>query len=215
MDEIHEYRPVSRLAVAALIAGCCSGLAVFSTVCWAIPLVGIALAAAALTELNREGVQKAGGLLAVAGLALAVGFGAQAVGSAVVGRWVAGQRAQATALAWIEAVRGNRLADAVALADRGAGVNPPPDEKRTVEVLAPQALVTAVQACPDAARIGLVSVQPDERGGGSWQVRGTLEPCGAGVDKVVTFRIIVTPHAVRRHRGLVERWGVTAFDLER
>lgn len=214
-DEIHEYRPVSRLAVAALAVGCCSGLAVFSTVCWAIPLVGIALSVAALADVRRAGAGKAGGIAALAGLALAVGFGAQAVSTAAVTRWVAGQRAQATALAWIDAVRSGRLADAVTLADRGAGVTSPPDEERAVETLAAQALVKAVQACQASAQIRGVTTRPDDRGDGSWLVRGTLQPDGPDHGDAVTFRIVVTPQRVRRHRGLVERWGVTAFELER
>lgn len=215
MQENHEYRPVSRLAVLALAAGVCSGLAVFSTVCWAIPLVAIALAVAALADVHREGARKAGGLAALAGLALAVGFGVQAVSAAAVSRWVAAQRAQATALAWIDAVRAARYADAMALADRGAGVTTPPDEDLAVEAIRKQPLVEAVQACPAAAQVTVLSTQPDERGGGSWQVRGTLADPAAGHAAAVTFRIVVTPQAVRRHRGLVERWGVTAVDLER
>jgi hypothetical protein len=215
MDDTPEYAPVSRLAVAALLVGCCAGLAVFSTICWAIPLVGIALSVAALADVQRPGGRKAGGLAALAGLALSVGFGAQAVSAAAVSRWVAGQRAQATAVAWLEAVRGDRLADAVALADRGGGLTAPPDETRAVEALAAQALVKAVQACPPTARLSGVTTRPDERGDGSWLVRGSLQPDAAGQGDAVTVKIVVAPQTVRRHRGSVERWGVVAFDLER
>ena len=215
MDDTPEYKPVSRLAVAALLAGCCAGLAVFSTICWAIPLVGIAISVAALADVQRPGGRKAGGLAALAGLALSVGFGAQAVSAAAVSRWVAGQRAQATAVAWIDAVRSGRLADAVALADRGGGVTAPPDETRAVEALAAQPLVKAVQACPTTARLSGVTMRPDERGDGSWLVRGILQPDAAGQGDAVMVKIVVTPQTVRRHRGSVERWGVVAFDLER
>lgn len=215
MDDAPEYAPVSRLAVAALLVGCSAGLAVFSTICWAIPLVGIALSVAALADVQRPGGRKAGGLAALTGLALAVGFGAQAVSAAAVGRWVAGQRAEATAVAWIEAVRGDRLADAVALADRGGGVTAPPDEIRAVEALAAQAVVKAVQACQTTARLSGLTTRPDERADGSWLVRGSLQPDAAGQGDAVAFRIVVAPQTVRRHRGFVERWGVVAFDLER
>lgn len=215
MDDTPEYTPVSRLAVAALLVGCCAGLAVFSTICWAIPLIGIALSVAALADVQRPGGRKAGGLAALTGLALAVGFGAQALSAAAVGRWVVGQRAEATAVAWIDAVRSDRLADAVALADRGGGATAPPDENRAVEALAAQALVKAVRACQPTARLGSLTSRPDERGDGSWLVRGSLQPDAAGQGDAVSFMIVVAPRTVRRHRGFVERWGVVAFDLER
>lgn len=77
MDEsTGDYRPVSRLAVAALAAGAVSALALTSQFAWVLPLVAIGIAVAALADVNRAGGGKAGGLAAVAGLALAVGFGA-------------------------------------------------------------------------------------------------------------------------------------------
>ena len=77
------YRPVSGLAVAALIVGCVSALALVSPVFWVVPLVGAALALVAVRDVTRSGVAKAGGLAAVAGLALSLGFGAQAVTAAI------------------------------------------------------------------------------------------------------------------------------------
>jgi hypothetical protein len=215
MEETQDYRPVSRLAVAALVVGCCSGLALLSPVCWAIPVVGIAIAVAAWADVGRAAARKAGGLAAVAGLALSVGFGAQALGSAVVDRWIAGGRAEATALAWIDAVRSDRLADALALGETGPATLAVQDGEQATAGLAAQPLVKAIRACDAMAKIGAVTTGADDRGGEGWLVRGTLRPCGEHPGGAVGFRILVAPHTVRRHRGLVERWSVTTFDLDR
>ena len=106
------YRPVSSLAVAALIIGCVSALALVSPVFWVVPLVGVALAVVAVRDVSRSGVAKAGGLAAVAGLALALGFGAQAVTAAATARWLAAARAEAAAGFWLEAVCDGRSDDA-------------------------------------------------------------------------------------------------------
>jgi len=45
MDETgSDYRPVSKLAVAALAAGALSALALVSPICWVIPLVAVPVA---------------------------------------------------------------------------------------------------------------------------------------------------------------------------
>ena len=215
MEETQDYRPVSRLAVAALVVGCCSGLALFNPVCWAIPVIGIALAAAAWADLGRDGGRKAGGLAALAGLALSVGFGGQAIGAAVVGRWIAGARAEATALAWVDAVRSDRLADALALGEAGPATAAVQDGEQAAAGLAAQPLVKAIRSCDAMAQVEVVATGADDRGGEGWLVRGTLRPCGESAGGAVAFRILVAPHMVRRHRGLVERWSVTTFDLDR
>jgi hypothetical protein len=112
------YRPVSMLAVAAALAGVASSLALTTPMLWALPLVGVGLALAGLADVARPGAEKAGRMLALAGLALSVGFGAQAVTSAIVSRRIVEARAVATANAWIDAIREGRLADARAMANR-------------------------------------------------------------------------------------------------
>lgn len=110
--EVSGYRPVSGLAVAALIVGCVSALALVSPVFWVVPLVGAALALVAVRDVTRSGVAKAGGLAAVAGLALSLGFGAQAVTAAATARWLAAARAEAAAGFWLEALCDGRVDDA-------------------------------------------------------------------------------------------------------
>ena len=120
MEQTAEYRPVSAWAVAGLLAGACSALAVVTRFAWVLPLLGIGLSVAALIDIARPGAAKAGRPLALAGLALAIGFGAQAVTTAAVDRWIVSHRACAAATVWIDAVREGRMAEAV-----GVSVLPP------------------------------------------------------------------------------------------
>jgi hypothetical protein len=217
----NEYVPVSRLAIAAAVAGLLSALALMSPICWVLPLVGIGLAVAGLADVNREGARKAGGIAAIAGLALSVGFGAQAVTGTVVGRWLVERRAMAAAEHWIDAVRAGRIADAISICGPGAlsELDRPADsadarDPSVVErAFAAQAAVQAVASCGAAARPRIVAAAPagdqNEQG---WVVRATLEPC-AGRGEFL--RLVVEPAMVGQQGGPVERWRVTRFDLER
>ncbi|MFM9197169.1 MAG: hypothetical protein ACKOWG_15775, partial [Planctomycetia bacterium] len=106
------YRPVSRLAVAAAVAGVVASLALTTPLLWILPLVGVAIAVAALADVARPGAEKAGRAAALVGLALSVGFGTQAVTMPLVSRLVMESRTKAAARAWVDAVRENRLTDA-------------------------------------------------------------------------------------------------------
>jgi hypothetical protein len=112
LDDSTDYRPVSRLAVAAAAAGVASALAVISPVFLAVPLVGLALAVAAFRDLGTTGVAKAGRIAALAGLALSLGFGGQGLAEFGVARWLAGRRAEAAARYWLETICEERTSDA-------------------------------------------------------------------------------------------------------
>lgn len=217
---ISDYRPVSPLAVAALVLGICSAMALVTRFAWVVPLVAAAVAIAALADLARPGTAKAGRLLALAGLALAVGFGAQAVTSAAVDRWIASHRAGAAARAWIDAVRGGRPAEALGLC--GAAVAstaslPPEPAKTDVEVRRLERFiqldaVRAVAAC-HATQPKVTSCQPLGTDDNAWTVRAALASCGGGEE---TLRLVVSPKTTAAGTtGVVERWKVMAIDLER
>jgi hypothetical protein len=217
-----DYRPVSKLAVAALVAGVLAALALVSPICWVIPLVAIGLAVAALADVNRPGANKAGGWAAVAGLALAVGFGAQAVTSSVVSRWLVERRAAAVALHWIDAVRAGRLADAMSVSEPRAlpGGEPhahpgeaaaPAAEHDRAAAFAALAVVRGLQAC-DAEPPRVTTIEPAAETEGGWVVVAALAPCGRPEESV---RLVVAPDRVQRQGGPVERWLVTGFTLER
>jgi hypothetical protein len=218
-----EYRPVSRLAVAALAGGVLSALALVSPLCWVLPLVALGLAVAAIADVNRPGAPQAGGLAAVAGLALAVGFGAQAVTDAVATRWLVARRAEDTARHWIDAVRAGRLADAISVCAPRAvpAVEGRPGEPGRPPVVANAAVekafgelaaVRAVAGCGAAAAPALTDVAAAAPEEGGWVVRAALAACGRPDE---TLRIVVTPETVGRQGGSVERWLVTGFAVER
>ena len=217
---ISDYRPVSPLAVAALVLGICSAMALVTRFAWVVPLVAAAVAIAALADLARPGTAKAGRLLALAGLALAVGFGAQAVTSAAVDRWIESHRAGAAARAWIDAVRDGRPAEALGLC--GAAVastaSLPPDptetdvEVRRLERFIQLDAVRAVAAC-HATQPEVTSCQPLGTDDNAWTVRAALASCGGGEE---TLRLVVSPKTTAAGTtGVVERWKVMAIDLER
>lgn len=217
---ISDYRPVSPLAVAALVLGICSAMALVTRFAWVVPLVAAAVAIAALADLARPGTAKAGRLLALAGLALAVGFGAQAVTGAVVDRWITSHRAGAAARAWIDAVRDGRAAEALGLCGAAVASNAslPPDptetnvEVRRLERFIQLDAVRAVAAC-HATQPEVTSCQPLGTDDNAWTVRVALASCGGGEE---TLRLVVSPRTTAAGTtGVVERWKVMAIDLER
>lgn len=221
MDETGgDYRPVSRLAVAALAAGVLAALALVSPIGWVLPLVAIGLAIAALADVNQPGATKAGGWAAVVGLALAVGFGTQAVTSAVVSRWLVERRAAAVARHWIDAVRAGRLADAMSVCGPWAlpGGEPPPHSgaadpagKDREAAFAALAAVRGLAACA-AASPRVTAIEPAAETEGGWVVVASLAPCGRPEE---SLRLVVEPGRAQRQGGSFERWLVTGFTLER
>lgn len=111
-SDLSGYRPVSRLAVAAAVAGVLSALAVVSPFFWIVPLAGITLACLGLADVRRPAAEKAGRAAALVGLALSIGFGAQAVSAAAASRWIATGRAEAAARFWLDMIREGREVDA-------------------------------------------------------------------------------------------------------
>lgn len=103
-DESIDYAPVSRLALVALGAGVAAAAALIGPVFYGLPLLGIVIAVVALLDIERSSGLKAGRLAALAGLALSVGFGSQAVASLGTSRWLAARRAEQATLVFTEAV---------------------------------------------------------------------------------------------------------------
>lgn len=198
ISEPDDYRPVSRPAVAALGLGVCSAAALIHPLCWAVPLVAAGLAVAALADIRRHG--RAGGLAARAGLALAVGFGGQAVSHAVVERLLAERRAGAAALMWVEAVREARPADATAMTGGDAA-----------DAAAVSAAVEAIQACGAASTVVTARATPDAAAAGAWRVAVRLHPCASGPPLGLVMRLGVMP--VPGRGG--ERWLVTDVAVDR
>jgi hypothetical protein len=186
------YRPVSGLAVAALLAGLFSAAALVNPFFWVVPLLAIGLACLGLADVSRAGAEKAGRLAALAGLALAVGFGAQAVSSTLTKRLITSARAQAAAVVWIDALHDGRVADA-----RGMCL---PDAVPKLDDLAQQVVACGGGSKPVATVLGRGEENPD-----TWRVKATVEPCAGGSFEVI---IELANSIVARQEGPVERWTV-------
>lgn len=184
------YRPVSRLAVTALGLGICSAAALLHPLCWALPLAAGAVSVAALADVRRNG--RAGGLAALAGLALAAGFGGQAVGHAGVRRLLAERRARAATQVWLDAVRENRQADAAAMTEGNAAADV-------------DAIVGAIRACGPTAAVVAMQASLDGAAADAWVVNLRLRPCGDTGEREVEVRLGVETLPARGG----ERWLVT------
>lgn len=215
-DELAGERPVSGLAVAALLAGCGSALVLFTSLAAMLPLVAIVLAAVALVDLARAEGRRVGRGAALAGLALAIGFAAQAASSFVVDRWIGGRRAAATAVAWIDAVREARVADAIGLTSPGAlpprghdPTRPEPTASDLAAAFTSLPAVAAVAACGREDRPE-ITVRRDVAEAAVWVAEIDLTACGRSGGAV---RLFVEPRTTIRGRDAVERWLVTGFKL--
>lgn len=185
MEELPTYRPVSALAVVALLAGICSAAALVAPVFWMLPLVAAGLSVAALVDVTRPAGGKVGRLAALAGLALAIGFGAQAVTATGVSRWLACQRAEAVARYWLTAIRDGRLDEARSMANGGI------EETAATATRAVEAAATVCAAGEPTVRCAGTGQWPD-----TWKVRVSD---GAG-----TVEILLSRTAGRG--GGPERW---------
>jgi len=200
-DELAGYRPVSRLAVAALAAGCSSGLVLFTPLAAMLPLVAIVLAVAALAELRRGEGRIVGRWAALGGLALAVGFVSQATASALADRWVAGRRAAATATTWIDSIRAGRLEDALA-ATSPLALPAPTDDR--LAAFGDLHVIKGIAAAPEPPVITSL-----ERSEDAWRMRLAMPGQPGG-----EVLLAVEPQLVTRGPRVIERWLVTGFTLE-
>jgi hypothetical protein len=216
LGELAGYRPVSGLAVAALVAGCGSALVLFTPLAAVLPLVAGVLALVALADLRRSEGRRVGRVAALAGLALAIGFTAQAIAGGMVDHWIAGRRARATALAWIDAVREERFTDAIGLCSPAAlpatgrdPFTPAPDEAERQTSFVAMPAVAALAACGEARPT--VTSSRSSTGEAAWLVRVNLAACPAGSG---ALQVEVAARPATRGRTPVERWLVTGFALE-
>jgi hypothetical protein len=194
MNQTASYRPVSPLAVAAVVVGGFSALALIGPFFWAVPLVAAGLSCAALTDLGREGSLKAGRMAALAGLALAIGFGSQAVAARATSRWISAERAQAATSLWLDAIRQERLADARSMCHSAA-------------VGAVAAVTTACGGVPPAE---VRTVGSSEEAPNAWEVRVRMGPCGPA--PFLTLRLVLAPQVSSQQGRVFERWTVMSCE---
>lgn len=220
------YRPVSRLAVAAAVVGVLSSLSLTTPLLWIVPLVGTVLAAVALADVARPGAEKAGRAVALVGLALSVGFGAQALTSNLIAKSIMERRAQAVVHAWLDAIGEDRLAAARSMVAQhllppthppGHGPDEPPHHDHDHAADGKDALieslpaVSAILGCGNAAVRDVRSTGRDEETGDSWCVSVRLSPCSKG--GAVDLRLQLMPVVGNEQKRRVERWTITKVDL--
>ena len=188
-DEVPGYLPVSRLAVAAAALGGISALALASPIFWVLPLVAIGVAVAALRDVTRQEAPKAGRLAAVAGLALAVGFGAQAVAAKATARSIMAARAAAAARLWLDTIHEQRLSDARSMCGfEGAGA------------------VDLVAGCGASDQARVIGTAAGESAG-TWLVRADVGSC--------TIEITLEPMPATWQGRQGERWTITKAEVVR
>ena len=228
-DETINYRPVSKLAVAAAVLGVLSSLAITTPLLWVLPLAGTAIAVVGLADVTRSGAEKAGRAAALVGLALSVGFGVQAVTASLVTRSIMERRAQGVAHAWLDALGENRLSAAQSMIaqhllppSHGDGHGPGEPEHHehhdhhdhadsTAAAIESLPVVSAILGCGTAAVRDVRSTGRDEETGNDWCVRIRLSPCAGG--GAVDVRLQLVPVVVNEQKRRVERWTITKIDL--
>lgn len=222
--ETISYRPVSRLAVAAAVTGVLASLALTTPMLWIVPLVGVALAVAGLLDVARPGAEKAGRAAALVGLALSVGFGVQAVTTALVSRWIVESRVEAVVGVWLDAIRDGRLSDARRMlspsllphgdspdAAFGGPGHRGHDHDHEPEVsIDTLPAVAALLGCGADALREVRCTGRDEETGERWVATVRLRSCGDG--KAVALRLEVAPSAAKEGAQPVERWTILKID---
>jgi hypothetical protein len=107
---VENYHPLCGLAVASLVLGILSPLAVINLYWVAAPLLSVVLALAALRRIRSSGGELSGRRLAVAALAIACFFATWAMSRDVGRRWILARDAREFCDAWLrQMVEGNVL----------------------------------------------------------------------------------------------------------
>jgi len=222
------YRPVSVLAVVALIAGILSATAVFSPALLLVPLIASALSVVALKDVSARGDgddraeggdRKTGRWWALAGLALAVGFGVQSVATSLTQRTVAFRRAEASAAMFLEMVREDRLGEAVktclpqVMPPMGMGMSakatPDVQERQAEASLAGMEIIKDIRKCGNAATT-LRCVGAEDRFPDSWAVVVVIGPC-EGRSKPLEIRMLMQSKPVTRGQRMFDNWMVAGI----
>lgn len=229
-DIVPGYRPVSVLAGFALLAGILSSVALFSLALLVVPLIASALAVVALMDVSprgdgdersEHGDRKTGRWWALAGLALAIGFGTQAVVTSLTQRSVAFARAEASASMFLELVREDRMRDALKTClpqvippSSGSGISgmAPPDvqERKAEAALAGMNVIKDIRSCGKNAPTTLRCVGAEERFPDSWAVVVTIDPC-EGRARPLGIRMLMQSKPVTRGQRNYDNWMVAGI----
>jgi len=104
-EEVTRYQSLSSLAVAGLLAGLLSPLAMCASVLWLVPLAAVVLSGLALRRIATHRPDLVGRPAALAGLMLGLVFLVAAPVDDLLYRYLIGQQARQVAENWFDAVR--------------------------------------------------------------------------------------------------------------
>lgn len=126
--ELTDYRPVSKLAITAMVVGLLSVLANFKNVMLVVPIAGIVLSIVALRQIANSDPKFLGRKAALIGLAASIIFGSYAITRSQVEHLVVSKQAAQVAKGWIKIVRSGNLPQAAEwmkhpTSRRGPGTN--------------------------------------------------------------------------------------------
>ncbi len=137
-SDLIEYRPISGWAVAALLLGLASLIAVAHPLLWSVPLTGVVVSLLALRRIDRSEVKLVGRKAAMIGLALACIYGIGAPVRAIArDRWLR-TRAERLGEEFIAALRAHQIDEAFAMTLQSAEKAQPRRASRTGEQLEPE-----------------------------------------------------------------------------
>ena len=109
VEELAQYRALSWLAIASLIFGLLSFLAVFAVAGWFLPVVAVLTGAGALVAINRSDSSLTGRAAAQWGLALGLVFGAWGVSAFALEQYLLFRQARQNSAYWVDLVQQGEL----------------------------------------------------------------------------------------------------------
>ncbi len=215
--ELPDYRPISSLALVALLAGLASALAMVHPELWCLPIVGVVIAALALRNLALAERPMVGRKAALAGLALSLLFGAAAPARFFSQQFWLASRADHLAQQWFAELGAGRIQAAYDLMlHTGGPSHPPPKSHDAALAAAAEEIKTELQLFserqPIAKLLALGAQAQPER------LAADVLHDELGRDTVVLFYVVRFPGAdvlhplavqmqvERRHEPGGERW---------
>ena len=123
-SDLSSYRAISKLAIAALVAGLLGWLAFGGPVFWVVPLSGIVLGASALRTIAAQAPALIGRKAALAGMILSLAFAGAAPSQELAYRWLIQREACQFSQAWFTSLRNGQPHIAYQLSQLPSGRRP-------------------------------------------------------------------------------------------
>jgi len=213
------YRPVSGMAVAALVMGVLSIAAVFHPGFWLLPVLGTVFAVMSLRQLAQPDSLAIGRTAAIVGLGLSLFFAALTPVESMTRTWIKNRRAEHVAARWADAVLGGKILDAHSLLMPFARVNVPAEGEEEVshglldsrlveEAYKRKREVAAILRCGTAKRhsAALREYVPESKAHEEvWMIRIVIEPCSSGP---LTLEVEVESGLIPQAGSWLEQWYV-------